>query len=54
MAGVSMWTDKKHFALLFHDEIFEVIAKDYKIETHRTTFEQLGQEVVSRMNDRLT
>lgn len=49
----NMWTDKKHFLLLFHDEIFEVIAEGYKIETHKLTFEQLGQEVVSRMNDGL-
>ena len=46
----NMWTNRKHFALLFHDEIFEVIAEGYKIETHKLTFEQLGQEVVSRMN----
>lgn len=44
------WKDKKHFALLFHDEIFEVIATDYKIETFNTTFKQLAVEVVKRMN----
>lgn len=44
------WKDKKHFALLFHDEIFEVIATDYKIETFKTTFEQLATEVVKRLN----
>lgn len=44
------WKDEKHFTLLFHDEIFEVIAKDYKIETFIMTFEELATEVVKRMN----
>ena len=44
------WKDQKHLALLFHDEIFEVIATDYKIEIFRTTFKQLGTEVAIRMN----
>jgi hypothetical protein len=44
------WKDLKHFVLLFHDEIFEVIATDYKIEIFKTTFGQLGTEVVRRMN----
>ncbi len=44
------WKERKHFALLFHDEIFEIIATDYKIETFKTTFEQLASEVARRMN----
>jgi hypothetical protein len=44
------WIDSKHFTLLFHDEIFEIIAKDYKIQTFRTTFETLAIEVAKRMN----
>jgi hypothetical protein len=44
------WKDRKHFALLFHDEIFEVIATDYKIESFKTTFGQLATEVTRRMN----
>lgn len=44
------WKDLIHFALLFHNEIFEVIAKDYKIEMFNTTFGQLAMEVVRRMN----
>jgi hypothetical protein len=44
------WKDIKHFALLFHDEIFEVIATGYKIETFKMTFEQLATEVAKRMN----
>jgi hypothetical protein len=44
------WARRKHFALLFHDEIFEVVATDFKIETFRTTFKQLAIEVAERMN----
>ena len=44
------WKDKKHFVLLFHDEILEVIATDYKIETFKTTYRLLGTEVIRRMN----
>jgi hypothetical protein len=44
------WKEKKHFSLLFHDEIFEVIATDFRIERHRMTFEEMGIEVVKRMN----
>ncbi len=43
------WKDLKHFSLLFHDEIFEVIATDYKIETFNMTFKKLGTEVLRRM-----
>ena len=45
-----MWKDDNHFALLFHDEIFEVIAKDYKIELFKATFGELAIEVAKRMN----
>jgi hypothetical protein len=45
------WKDRKHFTLLFHDEIFEIIATDYKIETFKTTFGQLASEVAKRMNE---
>ena len=44
------WSNTKHFTLLFHDEMFEVIATDYKIETFKTSFKQLATEVVKRMN----
>ena len=44
------WTDKKHYLLFFHDEIFEVIATDYKIEIHETTFRDLAIEVAKRLN----
>ncbi len=44
------WKDFNHFMLLFHDEIFEVIAKDYTVETFKTSFEALAIEVAKRMN----
>jgi hypothetical protein len=44
------WIAKKHYILLFKDELFEVIATNYKIEIFRTTFETIGTEVVKRMN----
>jgi len=45
------WKDEKHYALLFHDEIFEIIAKDYKLETFNTTFRELATLVAKRMNE---
>jgi hypothetical protein len=44
------WKNEKHFTLLFHDEIFEIVAKDYKIEMFKTTFTNLAVEVAERMN----
>jgi hypothetical protein len=44
------WKNLQHFALLFHDEIFEVIAFNYKIEVVNSTFEKLAIEVARRMN----
>lgn len=44
------WKEVKHFTLLFHDEMFEVIATNYKIETYKTTFAALAAEVAKRMN----
>lgn len=46
------WKDLKHFILLFHDNIFEIVAKDFKIETFRTTFCQLAAEMAQRMNEK--
>ena len=44
------WDDQKHFLLFFHDEMFEIIAKDFKIETHNATFLTLATEAIKRMN----
>ena len=45
-----MWSEKKHFLLYFHDEIFEIIAEDYKIETYTTTFLDLAEIAIKRIN----
>jgi len=44
------WSKRNHFLLFFHDEILEVIADDYKIETYKSTFQELSIEVVGRLN----
>ena len=41
--------DRKHFMLLFHDEIFEVIASSYQVEVFNTSFKELTIEVAQRM-----
>lgn len=46
----SSWSDRKHYMLLFHDEMFEVIAKGYKVERFNSTFKNLAKEVIERMN----
>lgn len=44
------WVDYKHFLLFFHDEIFEIIAKDYKIDLVKSTFKNVAIEVAKRLN----
>ncbi len=44
------WLDLKHYLFFFHDEIFEVIATDYKIEIYETSFRDLAIEVAKRIN----
>jgi hypothetical protein len=46
----NMWTDKKHFFLFFHDEMFEIIAQDFKIEIFESTFLDLATEAIKRIN----
>lgn len=46
----STWMKKQHFLLFFHDEMFEIIAQDYRIETFESSFLSLSTEVVRRMN----
>lgn len=41
--------ENKHFMLLFHDEIFEVIASSYQVEIFNTSFKELTIEVAKRM-----
>jgi len=44
------WTKLNHFFLFFHDEVFEVIAEDFKVEITKQNFKDIGFEVVKRMN----
>jgi hypothetical protein len=44
------WVGRNHYVLLFKDQIFEVIATDYKIEVYNTTYMDIGMEVIKRMN----
>ncbi|HZY79760.1 MAG TPA: hypothetical protein VFE50_09565 [Cyclobacteriaceae bacterium] len=46
----SSWSDKKHYLLFFHDEMFEIVARDFKIETFRSTFLELSMETARRIN----
>lgn len=43
------WEEKMHLLLAFHDEIFEVIATDYKIETFQLPFNDVVVEAFNRM-----
>jgi hypothetical protein len=48
----SSWRDDKHYLLLFHDEIFECIATDYKIELIHGTFRQAMEIATARLFER--
>jgi hypothetical protein len=45
------WKLMRHFVLLFKDEILEVVAQDYKIELFESTYMDLANEVIRRMNN---
>lgn len=44
------WKGGKHYLLFFHDEIFEIIAVDYKIEVSNSTLKELAIEIAVRLN----
>ncbi len=44
------WHDYKHYLFFFHDDMLEIVAKEYKIETFKSTFSMLGIDVVKRLN----
>jgi len=44
------WESYRHFLLFFHDEIFEIVAEDYKIEIVNSTFKDIAVEVGKRLN----
>lgn len=43
------WDVKKHIVLLFHDELFECITEDYKIEVIRDSFNNVLKEAQNRL-----
>jgi hypothetical protein len=47
----SRWTKLNHYLLLFKDEMLEVIGTGFTIEIFRTSYDQLGQEIIKRMNE---
>jgi hypothetical protein len=46
------WQNVKHYLLLFHDEMFECIATDYKIELIHGTFRQAMEIATARLFER--
>lgn len=44
------WRSDKHYLLFFHDEIFEVIAKDHQIEVFHDSFSEVYMEATRRLN----
>ena len=45
----SMWKNEKHYLLLFKDSLFEVVSHGFKIETHKSTFRDLINEVSKQL-----
>lgn len=43
------WEDYKHFVLLFQDETFEIIAKDFKTEVFTIPFREVAIAVIDRI-----
>jgi len=43
------WEERKHYMLLFHDEIFECIASGYRIEVFQETLSNVFQEAQRRV-----
>lgn len=43
------WARKKHIVLLFHDELFECITEEYKIEIIRDSFFNVIKEAQNRI-----
>ena len=46
----SSWSEKIHYLLFFHDEMFEIVAKGFKIDIFQSTFVDLSIEAVRRIN----
>ena len=46
------WKKLKHFVLTFHDEMFECIAQDYKIEAIKGQFREIVFDATKRLFER--
>lgn len=43
-----VWSKKKHYVLLFHDELFECIADGYELEVFKDTFKNVTKTALDR------
>lgn len=46
----SFWSKRKHYLLFFHDEIFECIAEDYRVESISALPQDLNRMIAERLN----
>jgi len=44
------WLKYNHYLLFFHDEIFEIIAADYRIHLYKSTFKELSLRICGLLN----
>lgn len=44
------WSKYNHYLLFFHDEIFEIIATDYRIHLYKSTFKELSIRICELLN----
>ena len=49
MYNPEMWCGLTHFIFWFHDNMFECIARSYKVETHRISMKELLVRMVNRL-----
>jgi len=45
------WKGQRHFILTFQDSILEIIAKEYKIETTRSSMKAAALEIIKKINE---
>jgi len=45
----AQWADRRHFLLAFHDEVFECLARGFRIERTQASFQQILARMVERI-----
>ena len=45
------WVNRTHYILFFHDEMFEIIAEGYDIETIESTYEEVIEMASQRLSE---